>query len=115
MKDFVKSKEESIGHNQNIVNSGYHGKDFFKDMWRTIETGNIWRGEIKNKAKDGTSYWVDTTIYPFLNGEGNPYQYISIQYDITKLKRQEQIIEQQAYYKDTLTLISNRHWLNAWM
>lgn len=108
------SKEELIGSYQSIVNSGHHSKEFFKDMWRTIGTGNIWHGEIKNQAKDGTYYWVDTIIVPFIGEDGKPYQYASIRHDITKIKKQEKMIKQMAYY-DHLTLLPNRNWLNGWL
>ena len=92
------SKEELIGSKQSIVNSGYHSREFFKEMWRTIGTGNVWKGEIKNKAKDGTYYWVDTTIVPFLNEKGKPYKYIAIRHDITKRKEYEEMIKKMAFY-----------------
>lgn len=107
-------KDELIGSGQNIVNSGYHSRDFFKELWRTIGTGNVWKGEIKNKKKDGTYYWVDTTIVPFLNEDGKPYQYISIRHEITKLKEYEKKIEQMAFY-DSLTLLPNRNSLEEWV
>ncbi|MFP7486601.1 sensor domain-containing protein [Priestia filamentosa] len=104
------SREELIGKNHNILNSHYHPREFFVDMWRTITKKKVWKGEIKNKAKDGSYYWVDTTIVPFLNGQGKPYEYVSIRTDITPQKKAQEEVYHLAYY-DLLTGILNRNGL----
>ncbi|MDY7023016.1 MAG: PAS domain S-box protein, partial [Cyanobacteriota bacterium] len=83
------TQAELMGKTPRIVNSGYHSSTFFRQMWQMISQGKIWRGEIKNKAKDGSEYWVDTTIAPFLNEQGKPYQYIAISYDLSERKQAE--------------------------
>lgn len=88
--------EELVGQDHNLVNSGYHSKEFMRDLWTTITNGKLWKGEIKNRAKDGTYYWVDSTIIPILNNELKPMQYIAIRFDITLQKQQEEILKAQA-------------------
>ena len=87
-------REELIGQDHRIINTGYHPKEFIRDLWVTIANGKIWKGELKNKAKDGTYYWVDTTIVPFLNELGKPYQYVAIRSDTTQRKELEDEIKQ---------------------
>ena len=100
-------KHELIGRTHRILNSKYHPKEFFTELWETIIQGKIWRGEIKNRKKDGSYYWTDATIVPILDEHGEIFQYMEIRYDITSQKNNEEKIEQLAN-SDSLTGIPNR-------
>lgn len=83
------TRGELLGENHRIINSGYHSKEFFSDMWKTISSGKPWRAEIKNKAKDGSYYWVDSVITPVINEKKEIIQYLSVRNLVTEKKELE--------------------------
>jgi diguanylate cyclase (GGDEF)-like protein/PAS domain S-box-containing protein len=101
------SPEELIGNNHRIINSGTHPKEFWKAMWRTIATGASWRGEVCNRAKDGTLYWVDSMVTRYRDERTQAVSYISIRFDITNSKAMAQRLLRDARY-DKLTGLANR-------
>ncbi|MFJ7737450.1 putative bifunctional diguanylate cyclase/phosphodiesterase [Lysinibacillus sp. NPDC097287] len=99
-------REDLVGQDHRLLNSGFHQKSFFREMWKTIGKGEMWNGEICNRAKDGSLYWVKTTIIPFLDENDKPYQYIAIRVDITAQKDIKKITH--IAYHDELTGLPNR-------
>lgn len=98
--------EELLGKTHALLNSGYHSKRFMKDLWTTIKSGKVWRGEIQNRAKDGSMYWVDTAISPIFNEQGDVERFIAIRFDLTKRKElaKQLEVETQAH-QESLTVL----------
>ena len=104
------SREELIGRDHRILNSHYHPREFWQCMWRTITHGEVWHGEVCNRAKDGSLYWVDSTIVPFRDAHGRIARHMAIRADITHLKMVEEQLRRAAE-SDTLTELPNRRGL----
>lgn len=89
------SLDELLGQNHRILKSGQMPESVYGDMWETISNGKIWRGDIKNKAKDGSYYWVDAVIAPIMNKDGKPERYVAIRFVITDKKKAEEDLREQ--------------------
>jgi len=97
-------REELLGKNHRILKSGYHSPEFYKEMWNTVASSYLWQGELCNRRKEGGFYWVESTITPFLDTKGKPYQYVAIRTNITALKRSEQAL------REAQTIAHLGHW-----
>ncbi|HSJ68572.1 MAG TPA: PAS domain S-box protein [Anditalea sp.] len=88
------SREELLGQTHKIIDSNFHSVEYFENLWTTIQSGSVWKGEIKNQAKNGTYYWEESIIVPYVDEEGNPTKYISFKRDITSQKLEKNKIDQ---------------------
>ncbi|WP_416413871.1 diguanylate cyclase domain-containing protein [Pantoea sp. App145] len=104
------TRDELLGNTHRLINSGFHGRDFFKEMWKTIKKGQVWKGEFCNKRKTGSLYWVYTTIVPLPGANHRPSGYIAIRTDITSRKNADNKIYTIAFY-DALTSLPNRRFI----
>lgn len=102
------NKDELMGRNHRVLNSGTHGPVFFEEMWRTISSGSTWKGDICNRAKDGSLYWVHSAIMPMVDPQsGRIERYISIRFDVSEKKELLRDLEWRADH-DVLTGLPNR-------
>ncbi len=109
------SADELIGKTHRVINSGYHSSEFFRELWVVITSGKVWNGEIKNRAKDGSYYWVATTIVPCLDESGKPFQYLSIRFDITARKQLESDQERFLNVGSDLQVIADSNGYFTWV
>jgi len=106
------SRDELLGQNHRILKSAEHPPEFYQNLWHTIAGGRVWQGEICNRRKDGSLYWVESTITPFLDDEGNPYQYVSIRTDISHVKAAELALkESESRFRETLNQAPALIWI----
>lgn len=106
LKIYGYRRDEMLGRNHRILNSGVHSREFFKKLWDTILSGEVWRGEVCNKAKDGTLQWLDTTIIPFLDENRKPHHFMSIRKDITEKKNIEEDLKHEQRKRSTIERLS---------
>lgn len=102
------SREELIGQNHRILKSGFHTEKFYHELWHTISTGRVWRGEIKNRAKDGSFYWVDAIITNIIGENNESLGYIAVRFLITEQKKlEEELVGKNEELVDARTAILN--------
>lgn len=101
------TKQELLGQNHRIINSGHHSKEFFEQMWKTITKGAEWVGEVKNKAKNGTFYWVDTIVLPIYDNQHKIIQFLSLRHLITEKKLAEEELEREKMELENLLALTS--------